>query len=136
MLRAQLRPTLVTAWTVDCQAPLSMEFSRQEYWSGLPVPTPRDLLDPGIKPTSPALVGRFFTTVPPGKPIVLSHSVPKLYVLHLLLSHFSWIHISSPSIKGIWRSWVSSSTPTRLMSSQSSKSYTWDSPGGPVVKTL
>ena len=50
-----------------CQSLLSMEFSRQEYWSGLPFPTPGDLLDPGIKPESPAssaLAGRFFTTGP------------------------------------------------------------------------
>ena len=54
-----------------CQAPLSLEFSRQEYWSGLPFPTPGDLPNPGIKPASlasPALAGGFFTTVPPGKP--------------------------------------------------------------------
>ena len=44
-----------TLWTVACQAPLSMGFSRQEYWSGLPYPPPRDLPDPGIKPTSPAV---------------------------------------------------------------------------------
>ena len=49
------------------QAPLSMEFSRQEYWSGLPLPTPGDLPDPGIEHTSPALAGGFFTTAPPGK---------------------------------------------------------------------
>ena len=42
-------------WTVACQAPLSMEFSRQEYWSGLPFPTPGDLPDPGIEPGSPTL---------------------------------------------------------------------------------
>ena len=48
-------------WTVACQAPLSMEFYRQEYWSGLPLPTPEDLPDPGIEPSS-ALVSRFFTT--------------------------------------------------------------------------
>ena len=55
---------------MDCshQAPPSMEFSRQEYWSGLPFPSPGDLPDPGIKPTSPALTGGFFTTEPPGKP--------------------------------------------------------------------
>ena len=41
-----------TPWTVDCQAPLSMGFSRQEYWSGLPFPSPEDLPDPGIKPVS------------------------------------------------------------------------------------
>ena len=60
--------SLETPWTVVCQAPLSMGFSRQEYWSGFPFPSPRDLSDPGIKPTSPALAGGFFTTEPPGKP--------------------------------------------------------------------
>ena len=52
------------------QAPLSVGFYRQEYWSELPFPSPRDLPDPGIKPTSlesPALSGRFFITAPPGK---------------------------------------------------------------------
>ena len=44
---------------------MTMGFPRQEYWSGLPVPSPRDLLNPGIKPASPALVGGFFTTEPP-----------------------------------------------------------------------
>ena len=44
-----------TPWTVAYQAPPSMEFSRQEYWSGLPVPSPEDLSNPGIKPVSPAL---------------------------------------------------------------------------------
>ena len=55
----------VTPWTVAHQAPLSMGFSRQEYWSGLPGPFPGDLPDPGIEPTSlvsPALAGGFFTT--------------------------------------------------------------------------
>ena len=52
----------VTPWTVAYQAPLSMEFSRQENWSGVPFPSPGDLPDPGIKPTflmSPALAGGF-----------------------------------------------------------------------------
>ena len=57
-----------TLWTVAHQAPLSMEFFRQEYWSLLPFLTPGDLPNPGIKSTSPALVGSFFTIVPPGKP--------------------------------------------------------------------
>ena len=56
-----------TLWTVACQSPLSLEFSRQEYWSGLPFPIPGDLPDPGIKSMSPALAGGFFTTEPPGK---------------------------------------------------------------------
>ena len=47
----------VTPWTVAHQAPLSMGFSRQEYWSGLPFPSPGDLPDPGIEPASPALAG-------------------------------------------------------------------------------
>ena len=54
-----------TPWTAARQAPLSMEFSRQEYWSGLPFSSPEDLPDPGIKPASlrsPALAGGFFTT--------------------------------------------------------------------------
>ena len=54
-----------TLWTVACQAPLSMGFSRQEYWSGLPCPPPGDLPNPWIKPTSlksPALADGFFTT--------------------------------------------------------------------------
>ena len=46
-----------TPWTVACQSPLSMGFSRQEYWSGLPFPAPGDLPDPGIESGSPALQG-------------------------------------------------------------------------------
>ena len=49
-----------------------MGFSRQEYWSGLPRPPPMDRLDPGIKPESPALAGRSFTTEPPGKPKIIN----------------------------------------------------------------
>ena len=59
-----------TSWPVAHQAPLSMGFSKQEYWSGLPFPPPGDLPDPGIKSTSleaPALAGGFFTTAPHGK---------------------------------------------------------------------
>jgi len=55
----------VTLWTVACQAPLSMRFPRQEYWSVLPCPSPGDRPDPGIEPMSlesPALAGRLFTT--------------------------------------------------------------------------
>ena len=51
----------VTPWTVAHQAPPSMGFSRQEYWSGLPFPSPGDLPDPGIEPGFPALAGGFFT---------------------------------------------------------------------------
>ena len=57
-----------TPWTVACQAPLFVEFSKQEYWSGLPLHSPGDLPGPGIKPASPVLAGGFFTTEPPGMP--------------------------------------------------------------------
>ena len=57
-----------TPQTIAHQAPLSMGFSRQEYCRGLLFPSPGDLPLPGIKPMSPALTGRFFTTEPPGKP--------------------------------------------------------------------
>ena len=55
-------------WTAVHQVPLSVEFSRQEYWRGLPFPPPGNLAYPEIKPVSPALAGGFFTTQPPGKP--------------------------------------------------------------------
>ena len=54
-LVTKLCPTFVTPWTVACQAPLSMGFPRQAYWSGLPYPSPGDLPDPGIELRSPAL---------------------------------------------------------------------------------
>ena len=56
--------------TIAHQAPLSMGFSRQESWDGLPFSTPGDLPNPGIEPKPPALAGGFFTTKPPGKPVV------------------------------------------------------------------
>ena len=59
---------LGTPWTVAFQSPLSMGFSRQEYWSGLPFPAPGNLPDPGIKSASPAVAGKFFTTETLGKP--------------------------------------------------------------------
>ena len=57
-----------TPWTVACQAPLSMGFSRQEHWSRLPFPSPGDLPDPGIEPGSPTLEAGALTSEPPGKP--------------------------------------------------------------------
>ena len=69
----QLCLTLYDPMTVAHQASLFIECSRQEYWSGLPFPTPGDLPDPGIELASlvfPALVGWFFTAAPPGKPLI------------------------------------------------------------------
>ena len=60
----------VTPWTVAYQAPGSMEFSRQQYWSVLPFPSPGDLPAPGIEPASPELAGGIFTTEPLRKPLV------------------------------------------------------------------
>ena len=60
-----------TPWTVAYQASLSMGFSRQEYWSGLPFPSPGDLPDPGMEPGSPALETDTLTSEPPGKRLSL-----------------------------------------------------------------
>ena len=74
-----------TLWTVARQAPLSIEFFRKEYWSGLSFTTPKDFPDLGIKPASPvspALPGGFFTTEPPGKPVLI------IYLYNWLLNVF------------------------------------------------
>ena len=97
-VRAQLSSCVwlfVTPWTVDHQVFLSMEFSRQEYWSGLPFPTPGDLPDPGIKPTSPvspALASGYFTTAPPGNPIPSGYHFLINIVITNVYKHFcKWI---------------------------------------------
>ena len=61
--------SFVTPWTVACQAALSMEFPRQDHWSGLPFPTPGDPLNPGIESGSSALQGDSLMSEPPGKVI-------------------------------------------------------------------
>ena len=80
-----------TLWTLALQASLSMGFSRSEYWSGFPFPTPGDLPDPGLGPASPvslALAGRFFTTVPPVEDICVWGGM-----WHYLLLTFASSHI-------------------------------------------
>ena len=71
-LRAELScvQLFATPWTVARQAPLSMEFSREEYWSGLRCPPPGDLLDPGMEPRSPAVQADSLPSEPPGKPLL------------------------------------------------------------------
>ena len=64
-------PTLATPWPVARQAPLSMGFPRQEYWSGLPFPSPGDLPDPGMELRSPALEADSLLTEAPGKPLFI-----------------------------------------------------------------
>ena len=65
-------------WTVACQAPLSIAFSRLEYWSRLLCPSPGDLPDPGIEPGSPALEADALTCEPPGKPTGRKQMIKKL----------------------------------------------------------
>ena len=80
-----------TLWTAAHQVPLSMGFPRQEYWSGLPFPSPGDLPDPGIEPVSPAspaVAGRFFTTETHGKPTVKEVPIHFLNVSKLLDEFF------------------------------------------------
>ena len=69
--RCVMSDSFATPWTAVFQAPLSMGYPRQECWSGFSFPSPGDLPNLGIKPVSPALAGRFFTTEPPGKPIYM-----------------------------------------------------------------
>ena len=71
-MRAQSCPALCDPWTITSQTLLSMGFSRQEYWSGLPFPSPLDLPNPGTEPASlvsAALASGFFITALPGKPL-------------------------------------------------------------------
>ena len=77
-------PLFATPWTVAYQAPLSMRFSRQEYWSGLPFPSPGDLPDPGIEPGSPTLQTDALPSEPPGKSGHLK-SIKTLSLLHLVV---------------------------------------------------
>ena len=88
----------VTLWT-DCQAPLFMAFSRQEYWSGLPFPSPGDLPDPGIEHVS-YIAGRFFTNEPPGKSFISEYSWLIMWQFQLSHTH-TCIHSlpNSPAIQ-------------------------------------
>ena len=70
-LVAKSCPTFCDPRTVARQSSLSMGFSRQEYWSGLPFPSPGNFPDPGVEPRSPALADSFFTSEPPGKSSVV-----------------------------------------------------------------
>ena len=101
---------LVAPWTTAGQAPLSMGFPKQEYWSGLPFPLPKDLPDPGIKPTSPVLAGGFFTTEPPGKPcssqVSTDNEAKWTWLVTLLLSqHLLYLDQSFLSMSELNESW-------------------------------
>ena len=102
-----------TPWTVAHQAPLSIEFSRQEYWSRLPFSPQGDLTNPGIQPVSlasPALAGRFFTTAPPGKPVTfttfhakITHTGTQRTTELQLRIHFIGVMRSSPAHPAVSR---------------------------------
>ena len=86
----------VTPWTVTFQAPLSMEFSRQEYWSGLPPPSLGNFPNPGIEPRSPALQADYLPSEPPGKPVMWIlvwnyNFIVKTLQLHVSYANQSWI---------------------------------------------
>ena len=109
--------SFVTPWTIDCQVPLSIEFSRQEYWNGLPFLPPGDLPNPGIELVSPALAGRFLTIEAPGKTNTHTHT----HTHTRMLSRFSCVQLcatlwtiacQSPLYMGFsrqeyWREWIS-----------------------------
>ena len=83
-----------TLWAVAHQAPLPMGFSRREYWSGLPFPSPGDLPDPGIEPRSPALQADTLTSEPPGRFFLLLFyfvMFPKLYYDNFFTNVYPWI---------------------------------------------
>ena len=101
-----------TPWTVAYQAPQSMGFSRQEYWSGLPFPSPGDLPNPGIEPGSPTLQADALPSEPPGKP------QRQLLTFQNLSSTF------------LWEPFDNSTTVAEYH-----KSETRELPGGPAVKT-
>ena len=76
----------MTPWAVACQAPLSIGFPKQEYWSGLPFPSSGDLPNPGIKPRSPALQAGSLLSEPPGKPVYVFIDILNTPLFLLLLS--------------------------------------------------
>ena len=90
----------MTLWTVALQTPLSLGFSRQEYWRGLPCPPPGDLPDPGMEPksvTSPALAGRFFTTSATWETLQKSFSLFNIK-WHLLILQGPGLRFTPPAI--------------------------------------
>ena len=82
-----------TPGTAACQAPLSMRFSWQEYWSGLPFPRPGDLSNPRIEPASSTLQVGFFTAKPPGKPIKRTGRASRIARNHNQSTSFSFLNV-------------------------------------------
>ena len=82
----------MTPWTAACQAPLSMIFPKQEYWNGLPFPSPEDLPDPGIEPKSPALTDGSFTAKSPGKPMYVCTGMCVGVCLYIYINNIAMIY--------------------------------------------
>ena len=113
---------LVTPWTAAHQTLLSIAFSRQEYWSGLPFPSPRDLPNPGIEPASPASASKFFITEPPGKPrqtFRQSQFYNRFFFLCLMTRQSPSLSISPPK-----HNLNLASAPVHYRTDQSHSSYT------------
>ena len=139
----------VSPWTVAHQASLSTGFSRQEYWSGLPFPSPGDLPDPGIKPVSAALVGGFFTTAPIHSTMIFSsvaqscptlcdpmnRSTPGLPVHHQL-PEFTQTHVHRVSDAIQPSHALSSPSPPAPNPSQHQSLFQWVSSLHEVAKVL
>ena len=87
-----------TPWTVAYQAPPSMGFSRQEYWSGLPFPSPGDLPDPGIEPWSPAFQADTLTSEPPGETLVEYKSQRNFQGCRGLAPQYQWWPLVKASV--------------------------------------
>ena len=86
-LVTKLCPTLETPWTVACQAPLSMGFSRQECWSGFPFPSPGDLLDPGIEPSLLHCRQILYQLSYEGSPNLIEIFINSIHIFE----HISWL---------------------------------------------
>ena len=144
-----------TPWTVTYQAPLSMGFSRQEYWSGLPFPSPGDLPDPGTEPVSPALQADALTSEPPGKPTInckdnirsdqslsrvrlcdsVNRSTPGLPVHHQL-PEFTQTHVHRVSDAIQPSHHLSSPSPLAPNPSQHQSLFQWVNSSHEVAKVL
>ena len=83
MLVTQSCVTLCNPWTIACQAPPSMGFSMQEYWSGLPFPSPGDRPNQGSEPRCPALQADSLPSEPPGKPCNVQHDKYNYHILNM-----------------------------------------------------
>ena len=101
-LLSRLRLFFMTPWTVACQAPLSMRFSRQEYWSGLPFPFPENIPNPGMEPQTPTLAGRLFSTESLMKPIKNKYYINlNAQIASSICQEFSVCYFSSRNIPTI-----------------------------------